>query len=30
MKKLRDAGKLGSGRTVVINGIGGLGGYPVQ
>ena len=24
MKKLRDAGKLGSGRTVVINGIGGL------
>jgi len=30
MKKLRDAGKLGSGRTVVINGIGGLGGYAVQ
>jgi alcohol dehydrogenase, propanol-preferring len=30
MKKLRDAGKLGSVRTVVINGIGGLGGYAVQ
>jgi alcohol dehydrogenase, propanol-preferring len=30
MKKLRDAGKLGAGRTVVINGIGGLGGYAVQ
>jgi len=30
MKKLRDAGKLGAGRTVVINGIGGLGGYGVQ
>jgi alcohol dehydrogenase, propanol-preferring len=30
MKKLRDAGKLGPGRTVVINGIGGLGGYGVQ
>ncbi|AQT82955.1 alcohol dehydrogenase [Mycolicibacterium litorale] len=30
MKKLRDAGKLGAGRTVVVNGIGGLGGYAVQ
>jgi len=30
MKKLRAAGKLGAGRTVVINGIGGLGGYAVQ
>ncbi|WP_267291940.1 NAD(P)-dependent alcohol dehydrogenase [Mycobacterium hackensackense] len=30
MKKLRDAGKLGPGRTVVINGIGGLGAYGVQ
>jgi len=30
MKKLRDAGKLGAGRIVVINGIGGLGGYGVQ
>lgn len=30
MKKLRDAGKLGAGRTVVVNGIGGLGGYGVQ
>lgn len=30
MKKLRDAGKLGAGRTVVINGIGGLGSYGVQ
>jgi propanol-preferring alcohol dehydrogenase len=30
MKKLRDAGKLGAGRTVVINGVGGLGGYGVQ
>ncbi|MBV9352324.1 MAG: NAD(P)-dependent alcohol dehydrogenase [Mycobacterium sp.] len=30
MKKLREAGKLGAGRTVVINGIGGLGGYAVQ
>lgn len=30
MKKLRDADKLGPGRTVVINGIGGLGGYAVQ
>jgi propanol-preferring alcohol dehydrogenase len=30
MKKLRAAGKLGAGRTVVINGIGGLGGYGVQ
>jgi len=30
MKKLRDAGKLGAGRTVVINGIGGLGSYAVQ
>jgi alcohol dehydrogenase, propanol-preferring len=30
MKKLREAGKLGAGRTVVVNGIGGLGGYGVQ
>ncbi len=30
MKKLRDAGKLGAGRTVVVNGIGGLGAYGVQ
>lgn len=30
MKKLRDAGKLGAGRTVVVTGIGGLGGYGVQ
>jgi propanol-preferring alcohol dehydrogenase len=30
MKKLRAAGKLGAGRTVVVNGIGGLGGYAVQ
>jgi alcohol dehydrogenase, propanol-preferring len=30
MKKLRDAGKLSAGRTVVVNGIGGLGGYAVQ
>jgi propanol-preferring alcohol dehydrogenase len=30
MKKLRDAGKLGAGRTVVINGVGGLGSYGVQ
>lgn len=30
MKKLRDAGKLGAGRTVVVNGIGGLGSYGVQ
>lgn len=30
MKKLRDAGNLGAGRTVVVNGIGGLGGYGVQ
>ena len=30
MKKLREAGKLGSGRTVVVNGIGGLGSYAVQ
>lgn len=30
MKKLRDAGLLGAGRTVVVNGIGGLGGYAVQ
>jgi propanol-preferring alcohol dehydrogenase len=30
MKKLREAGKLGAGRTVVINGIGGLGSYAVQ
>jgi len=29
-KKLRDAGKLGAGRTVVVNGIGGLGSYGVQ
>jgi len=30
MKKLLAAGKLGAGRTVVVNGIGGLGGYAVQ
>jgi propanol-preferring alcohol dehydrogenase len=30
MKKLPAAGKLGAGRTIVINGIGGLGGYGVQ
>jgi len=30
MKKLRQAGKLGPGRTVVVNGIGGLGSYGVQ
>ncbi|MEE6177256.1 NAD(P)-dependent alcohol dehydrogenase [Mycobacterium sp. 050134] len=30
MKKLRDAKKLGPGRTVVVNGIGGLGSYAVQ
>ncbi|MCV7208095.1 NAD(P)-dependent alcohol dehydrogenase [Mycolicibacterium canariasense] len=30
MKKLRAAGKLGAGRTVVVNGIGGLGSYGVQ
>jgi propanol-preferring alcohol dehydrogenase len=30
MKKLRAAGKLGAGRTVVVNGIGGLGAYAVQ
>jgi propanol-preferring alcohol dehydrogenase len=30
MKKLQAAGKLGAGRTVVVNGIGGLGGYAVQ
>ncbi|NJC63151.1 NAD(P)-dependent alcohol dehydrogenase [Planosporangium flavigriseum] len=30
LKKLRDAGKLGPGRTVAINGIGGLGAYAVQ
>lgn len=30
MKKLRDAGKLGAGRTVVVYGIGGLGSYAVQ
>ena len=30
LKKLRDAGKLGAGRTVVVNGIGGLGSYGVQ
>jgi propanol-preferring alcohol dehydrogenase len=30
MKKLQAAGKLGAGRTVVVNGIGGLGSYGVQ
>lgn len=30
MKKLRQARKLGAGRTVVVNGIGGLGSYGVQ
>src|SRR5262245_32318921 len=30
MKKLRDAGKLGPGRTVAVTGIGGLGSYAVQ
>jgi alcohol dehydrogenase, propanol-preferring len=30
LKKLRDAGKLGPGRTVAVNGIGGLGAYAVQ
>src|SRR5262249_35601644 len=30
MKKLRAAGKLGAGRIVVVNGIGGLGSYGVQ
>ena len=30
MKKLRAAGKLGAGRVVVVNGIGGLGSYGVQ
>jgi alcohol dehydrogenase, propanol-preferring len=30
MKKLRAAGKLGAGRTVVVNGVGGLGSYAVQ
>ena len=30
MKKLRDAGKLGAGRTVVVTGIGGLGSYGIQ
>jgi alcohol dehydrogenase, propanol-preferring len=30
MKKLRAAGKLGAGRTVVVNGIGGLGSYAIQ
>ncbi|UMB67536.1 NAD(P)-dependent alcohol dehydrogenase [Mycobacterium paraterrae] len=30
IKKLRDTGRLGAGRTVVINGIGGLGSYAVQ
>ncbi|MGV9798387.1 NAD(P)-dependent alcohol dehydrogenase [Mycobacterium sp. NPDC003449] len=30
MKKLKDAGALGAGRTVVVNGIGGLGSYAVQ
>jgi alcohol dehydrogenase, propanol-preferring len=30
MKKLRDTGKLGPGRTVAVTGIGGLGSYAVQ
>jgi alcohol dehydrogenase, propanol-preferring len=30
MKKLRDAGRVGAGRTVVVSGIGGLGSYGVQ
>lgn len=30
MKKLVKAGKIGAGRTIVVNGIGGLGGYGVQ
>ena len=30
MKKLRAAGKLGAGRIVVVNGIGGLGSYAVR
>jgi alcohol dehydrogenase, propanol-preferring len=30
MRKLRDAGKLGPGRTVALTGIGGLGSYAVQ
>ncbi len=30
MRKLRDAGKLGPGRTVVVTGIGGLGSYAIQ
>jgi len=30
MRKLRDAGKLGPGRTVAVTGIGGLGAYGVQ
>lgn len=30
IKKLRAAGNLGPGRTIVVNGIGGLGGYGVQ
>lgn len=30
VKKLRDAGKMEAGRTVVVNGVGGLGGYGVQ
>ncbi|WP_377266882.1 NAD(P)-dependent alcohol dehydrogenase [Peterkaempfera sp. SMS 1(5)a] len=30
MRKLRDAGKLGAGRTVAVTGIGGLGSYAVQ
>lgn len=30
MRKLRDAGKLGPGRTVAVTGIGGLGSYAVQ
>lgn len=30
IKKLRNAGKLGAGRTLVVNGIGGLGSYGVQ
>jgi propanol-preferring alcohol dehydrogenase len=30
MRKLRDAGKLGPGRTVAVTGIGGLGSYAIQ
>ncbi|PJN35796.1 alcohol dehydrogenase [Streptomyces sp. CB02959] len=30
MRKLRDSGKLGAGRTVAVTGIGGLGSYAVQ